>query len=124
MTSSKQRIMEYLISQGISFAKAERIAGVGRGFLNVDSEMSTIVLKKFVVAFPDIDVRYVVTGESENFQTGNSYHSLFERASGLMDELVGSKKEIKELKKSLKEKNAELDRLNEIIKKAKVLLSI
>lgn len=124
METAKQRIREYLISHGISFAKAERIAGVGRGFLNVDSEMSTIVLKKFVVAFPDIDIRYVVTGESTNDNTEISYRSILERTSNLIDELAKSKKEIKELKKSLKEKKVELDRLNEKIEKIRVLLSL
>lgn len=66
MNSAKERVREYIKSQKVSFAEAERRAGLARGYLNIDSEMSTSTLKRIITAFPNMDLEYIVTGVKNN----------------------------------------------------------
>ena len=95
MDSAKQRIREYLVSNKISFAKAERMAGVSRGFLNVDSEIGSTALRKFATAFPELDIRYVITGTRTNIQPS---------AENIRSDIQAVKNAIEELSSIIKEK--------------------
>ena len=68
--NSKQRLLEYLNFKGISKREFYRETGISNGYLNKTENLSANKLAKVIIAYPDINLFYIVIGVG-NLTNGN-----------------------------------------------------
>ena len=61
-SETKQRIRQYLKSKGVDMRTAERACGFKLGYLSAGGVVGSDKLAKFITAYPEADLHYIVTG--------------------------------------------------------------
>lgn len=72
--SSKERLVKYLDYKGVTLKDFFKGSGIKRGFLDSDklkSTISDVFLAKIIAFFPDLNVRWLITGEG-NFEVSSN----------------------------------------------------
>lgn len=91
----KQRILEFAENLGISKRKFYDTIGVSRGTLESPTGITEDILSKFIAAFPDVNIVWLITGKEvkdANPKDGNLYNQQ------LLDKMLDQAEEIGRLK--------------------------
>lgn len=68
IATSKERLIKYLDYKGVKMVDFFKNSGIKRGFLDTDklkSTISDVFLAKIIAFFPDLNVKWLITGEGE-----------------------------------------------------------
>lgn len=87
MKSTKDRIIEYIDNQKLTKVEFCEKVGLSNGYLTHNGAVSTSNLEKIVKAYPDIDLRYIVMGEEQNFKTDIHADELTDMLSSLNEKM-------------------------------------
>lgn len=91
----KQRILEFAENLGISKRKFYDTIGVSRGTLESPTGITEDILSKFIAAFPNVNIVWLITGKEvkdANPKDGNLYNQQ------LLDKMLNQAEEIGHLK--------------------------
>lgn len=64
-SEAKQRIRQFFKDHGIDLRTGEKECGFGYGYLSTGGVVGSDKLAKFITAYPDADLYYIVTGEKD-----------------------------------------------------------
>lgn len=64
-TSSRERLSDYLITNGLSKASFYKKTGISNGYLDKKGAIGSKLLRKISGFYPEIDLHWVITGESK-----------------------------------------------------------
>lgn len=68
VVTTKERILQYIDYKGITLSLFFKKTGIKRGFLDTDklkSSVSDVFLTKIIASFPEISIRWLLTGEGD-----------------------------------------------------------
>lgn len=120
----KRNILLFIENKGITKYKLYKLTGITRGVLDQDTGLSEENTAKFIACFPEVDVRWLLTGAGEmiNANKENPKPEIISHDFvGNEDDLVMSlKKTIHVLENSIQDKNEIIDLLRLEIAKDKM----
>ena len=92
----KKRILEYCLYRGLSKRKIYLKTGIANGTLDKETGLGEENIVKFISAFPDISVEWLISGEGEMLK-GKSKESISEVANVLLNMIKERERECRDL---------------------------
>jgi hypothetical protein len=103
----KTRFLRFIKEKGIGQTKCEEICGLSRGYFSkIKDNFGTDVLNKIIIAFPDINALWLITGNGNMFSTQEkeeeknesvSMREVFDQISKLTNTIESQQKTIEYL---------------------------
>ncbi|TZF84551.1 hypothetical protein FW774_06070 [Pedobacter sp. BS3] len=114
-STQSDRLIQYIEYKGYSFRKAERLLGLGNGTIGkLKGELKPIIVDAIVNTFPDINRRWLETGEGDLEKppgsTGSDRDELIKTQRDFIENLKNDKMELKAENQALKEEIRSLRR--------------
>lgn len=121
MSTSKDRILQWLDLKGIKAREFYRKTGLSNGFLNAGKNIGDNNLRTIIEAYPELSLEWVVFGTG-NMEI-NIYNLESSQPSDLEDELVKYKADANDYKVAYQALNETLKDLKEIIEYQKDIMN-
>lgn len=92
----KKRILEYCLSKGLSKRKIYLMTGIANGTLDKKTGLGEENIAKFITAFPDVSVEWLVSGQGQMLKEEKK-ESIIEVATTLLSMICENEKEYEKL---------------------------